>query len=319
MINMSASRPVSNLSTALASVQLGGHDRSESGEAYQHQQQTFEAEDELHNAHNTNFGSQKTAPPLDRIGHYRQNMPDSGITLFSHRSAPNGFKIAIILTELGFKFHTVYLDLQRQENKSPYYVELNPNARLPAIIDHDNKDVSVWESGAIVLYLCRLAGPQCSLYSDDLAEQAQIDSWIFFQATGLAPMIGQALHFRYFHSETIDSAVARYVAEVRRLYSVVEMRLAEKREQLIIEMDDNDTFILGTTPLSESKFFDEPVWLVGDHCTVADLSFVTWNHVVERIGVNLQDDFPEVYKWTRHMMRRPGVVRALSGLESSDE
>lgn len=127
-------------------------------------------------------------------------------------------------------------------------------------------------------------------------------------------MIGQALHFRYFHNEHIESAVDRYNTEVRRLYSVVEMRLAEKREQLIIEMDE-DTFILGTTPLSESKFFDEPVWLVGDHITIADLSFVTWNHVVDRLGISLNHEFPEVYKWTRHMMRRPAVARALAGLQ----
>lgn len=258
--------------------------------------------------------SASPAPPLDRIGQYRQNLPDSGITLFSHHSAPNGFKIAVVLAELGIAWKTFYIDLKANEQRSPYYVELNPNARIPAIIDHDNNDLSVWESGAILIYLCQRQGPGCRLWSDDFRVQSQINSWVFFQASGVAPMIGQALHFRYFHNEHIESAVDRYNTEVRRLYSVVEMRLAEKREQLIIEMDE-DTFILGTTPLSESKFFDEPVWLVGDHITIADLSFVTWNHVVDRLGISLNHEFPEVYKWTRHMMRRPAVARALAGLQ----
>lgn len=193
---------------------------------------------------------------------------------------------------------------------------MNPNARVPAIIDHDNGDHAVWESGAIVIYLCQRAGRDCNIYADDFTDQSVINSWIFYQATGHAPMIGQALHFRYFHPEMIPAAVERYTNEVRRIYAVVEMRLAEIREQMIIEMDD-DRFSLGTTPLTESKYFDEPIWLVGNRISAADLSFVTWNHVVDRIGVNLKNEYPEVYKWTKHMLARPQVVRALTGLESN--
>lgn len=144
---------------------------------------------------------------------------------------------------------------------------MNPNARVPAIIDHDNNDHTIWESGAIIIYLCQRAGLGCKLWSDDITEQSSIISWLFFQASGHAPMIGQALHFRYFHPERIDSALARYTNEVRRIYAVVEMRLAELREQLICEFDD-ESFSLGTSALSESKFFDDPIWLVGNKITV---------------------------------------------------
>lgn len=95
-------------------------------------------------------------------------------------------------------------------------------------------------------------------------------SWLFFQASGHAPMIGQALHFRYFHPERIDSALNRYTNEVRRIYAVVEMRLAELREQLICDMeDDSERFSLGTSALSESKYFADPIWLVGNRVTVS--------------------------------------------------
>lgn len=290
-------KPVSNLSAALASIKLANKGEGAAGEQ---PSQLDTARQE----------------PLDPVGRYLQNGPHTGITLFSHRSAPNGYKVAVVLSELGIPYHTFFLDMNKNEHRSPSYVQLNPNGRIPSIVDHDNDDFALWESGSIILYLCQRQGPRCSIWSDLLEEQAQIYSWLFFQASGPAPMIGQALHFRYFHAEAVESAIGRYTAEVRRLYGVVEMRLAEKREQLIIDMDEN-TFILGTTPLSESKYFDEPVWLVGSRITIADLSFVTWNSVVQRIGINLVQDFPEVYKWTRHMMRRPAVARALSGLEEA--
>ena len=148
---------------------------------------------------------------------------------------------------------------------------MNPNARVPAIIDHDNDDHAVWESGSILIYLCqRGLGTRDStpLYSDDFSEQANINSWLFYQASGHAPMIGQALHFRYFHSEMIPSAVDRYTNEVRRIYAVVEMRLAEIREQMILELDE-ERFSQGESAMSESKYFDEPVWLVGNRITVS--------------------------------------------------
>ncbi|QNP97494.1 Protein URE2 [Yarrowia lipolytica] len=332
---MDQPRKLSNLSSALASISLHNGDdyvpqnQQQQQQAYggqpmsqyqqqQHQQQ--QQDDDISMSvsaprHAMPQMQQMPMEELDKIAQYKLNYPDDGITLFSHRSAPNGFKIAVVLSELGLKYRTVFLDFKKNEQRSPAYISVNPNARVPSIIDHDNEHVSVWESGAILIYLCQKAGPDCPLWSEDVIEQSQINSWLFFQTSGHAPMVGQALHFRYFHPELIPSAIERYTNEVRRIYGVVEMRLAEKREQLILEMDD-ESFALGTSALSESKYFDEPVWLVGNRMTIADLAFVTWNNVVDRIGIDLKGELPEVYKWTRFMMGRPAVIRALKGQDN---
>lgn len=241
-----------------------------------------------------------------------------GYTLFSHRSAPNGFKVAIILSELGLQYNTIFLDFNLGEHRAPEFVSVNPNARVPALIDHSMDNLSIWESGAILLHLVNKYYKETGdplLWSDDLADQAQINAWLFFQTSGHAPMIGQALHFSYFHSQKIPSAIERYTDEVRRVYGVVEMALAERREAMVMELDTDNAaaYSSGTTPMSQSRFFDYPVWLVGDKLTIADLAFVPWNNVVDRIGINIKTEFPEVYKWTKHMMRRPAVVKALRG------
>lgn len=253
-----------------------------------------------------------------RILRFFANQPTEGYTLFSHRLAPNGFKVAIILLELNSPFNTIFLDFNLGEQRAPEFVAINPNARVPALIDHNNDNTSMWESGAIILYLvskCLREQGSCPLWSDNLIEQLQILSWLFFQTLGHAPMIGQALHFRYFHSCPVPLAVERYTDEVRRVYGVIEMALAERREALIMDLDRENAaaYSAGTTPLSLLRYFDHPVWLVGDRATVADLSFVPWNNVVDRIGINLKVEFPEVYKWTKYMMRRPAVIRALRG------
>ncbi|CAH01029.1 glutathione peroxidase [Kluyveromyces lactis] len=258
--------------------------------------------------------------PIDssRITKFFQNQPMEGYTLFSHRSAPNGFKVAIVLSELNMHYNTIFLDFNLGEHRAPEFVAINPNARVPALIDHNMENLSIWESGAIILHVVNKHYKETGnplLWSDSLADQAQINAWLFFQTSGHAPMIGQALHFRYFHSQKVKSAVDRYTDEVRRVYGVVEMALAERREALIMDLDSENAaaYSAGTTPLSQSRFFDYPVWLVGDKITVADLSFVPWNNVVDRIGINIKVEFPEVYKWTKHMMRRPAVIKALRG------
>lgn len=258
--------------------------------------------------------------PVDnsRIRKFFQNQPMEGYTLFSHRSAPNGFKVAIVLSELGLPYNTFFLDFKIGEHRAPEFISVNPNARVPALIDHNMDNLSIWESGAILLHLVNKYYKETGeplLWSDNLADQSQISAWLFFQTSGHAPMIGQALHFRYFHSQKIASAVERYTDEVRRVYGVVEMALAERREALIMELDTENAaaYSAGTTPLSNSRFFDYPVWLVGDRISVADLAFVPWNNVVDRIGINIKVEFPEVYKWTKQMMRRPAVIKALRG------
>lgn len=257
-------------------------------------------------------------PQFERITKFFQNQPMDGYTLFSHRSAPNGYKVAIVLSELKMKYQTIFLDFNKGEHRAAEFVAMNPNARVPALIDHAMDNLSLWESGAILLHLVNKNWKETgrpTLWSDELAEQSQINAWLFFQTSGHAPMIGQALHFRYFHSQRIESAIERYTSEVRRVYGVVEMALAERREALIMESDVENApaYSAGTTPISQSKYFDYPIWLVGDKLTIADLCFVPWNNVVDRVGINIKNEFPEVYKWTKHMMKRPAVVQAFRG------
>lgn len=244
-----------------------------------------------------------------------------GFTLISHRSAPNGFKVAVILSELNYPYETILLDFNKKDQKSAEFLSINPNGRVPALIDHTNPDrqVTIWESGSIILYLVekkyKETGVCPSIWSSDLAEQAQIMSWLFFQTSGHSPMIGQALHFKYFHSVQVPSAIQRYTDEVRRVYGVLEVALSEKREALVRELDreNPNSSTAGLTPGSRPVYFDTPVWLVGDRITIADLCYATWNYVVDRIGIDLKSEFPEVYKWTKHMMLRPTVMRALQG------
>ncbi|CCD25699.1 glutathione peroxidase NDAI_0F03810 [Naumovozyma dairenensis CBS 421] len=295
--------------------------------------QNIQQQENHHHTHNMNIqqhqnhhpGQQLQQPQApfgdveySRITKFFQNQPMEGYTLFSHRSAPNGFKVAIVLSELGLQYNTIFLDFNVGEHRAPEFVSMNPNARVPALIDHNMDNLSIWESGAILLHLVNKYYKETGdplLWSDDLADQAQINAWLFFQTSGHAPMIGQALHFSYFHSQKIPSAIERYTDEVRRVYGVVEMALAERREAVVMEMDTDNAaaYSSGTTPLSQSRFFDYPIWLVGDKLTIADLAFVPWNNVVDRIGINIKVEFPEVYKWTKHMMRRPAVVKALRG------
>lgn len=299
---------ISNLSSALKNVNITQDRNSNIPNASNNSQ----LQGSLLNQQNLSSNSES------RITTFFKNQPIEGFTLFSHRSAPNGFKVAIVLSELNLDYNTIFLDFNNGEQRAPEFVSINPNARVPALIDHNYDNLSIWESGSIILYLVNKYLKdfgECSLWSDNLNEQSQITSWVFFQTSGHAPMIGQALHFRYFHSQQVPSAVERYTDEVRRVYGVVEMALAERREALIMELDTENAaaYSAGTTPLSQSRFFDYPVWLVGERITIADLAFVPWNNVVDRIGIDIKTEFPEVYKWTKHMMRRPAVIRALRG------
>lgn len=302
---------ISNLSSALRQVSIS-QDPQQS-----QQQSTANSNAQLQHLESS-FGNQ-SQQTQSRITHFFKNQPEEGFTLFSHRSAPNGFKVAIVLSELGLEYNTIFLDFNAGEQRAPEFVSINPNARVPALIDHSNDNLSIWESGAIILYLVQRFSRdfgECPLWpANSISEQSQIMSWVFFQTSGHAPMIGQALHFRYFHTQQVPSAVQRYTDEVRRVYGVVEMALAERREALIMELDTENAaaYSAGTTPLSQSKFFDYPVWLVGERISIADLAFVPWNNVVDRIGIDIKQEFPEVYKWTKNMMRRPAVVRALRG------
>ncbi|SMN19765.1 similar to Saccharomyces cerevisiae YNL229C URE2 Nitrogen catabolite repression transcriptional regulator that acts by inhibition of GLN3 transcription in good nitrogen source [Maudiozyma saulgeensis] len=310
VINKGVTNPVSQLSSALKQVNIGSAGSVPNDVRFDINGDTSLME--------SSQSQSDESQEYSRITSFFQNQPIDGYTLFSHRSAPNGYKVAITLSELNLKYNTIFLDFNKREHRAPEFVAMNPNARVPALIDHCLDNLALWESGAILLHLVNKNWKDTgkpTLWSDDIGEQSQITAWLFFQTSGHAPMIGQALHFKYFHTQKIQSAIDRYTNEVRRVYSVIEMALAERREALIMEFDSENAsaYSSGTTQMSQSKFFEYPVWLVGDQITIADICFVPWNNVVDRIGINIKTEFPEVYKWTKHMMRRPAVNKAFRG------
>ena len=165
---------ISNLSAGLKSVSLTDQQQNEVNLNLLQQQLHQEA---------------STQQQQSRITQFFQNQPTEGFTLFSHRSALMDLKLPYII-RIEFTFNT-FLDFNNGEQRTPEFVTINPNARVPALIDHYNDNTSIWESGAIVSKYLKENG-ECSLWSNNLIEQSQISSWLFFQTSGHAPMIGQA-------------------------------------------------------------------------------------------------------------------------------
>lgn len=190
---------------------------------------------------------------------------------------PNGHKASILLEELGLPYRVIPVDLMRGEQKRPEYLALNPNGRIPTLVDHDNGDFTVFESGAILIYLAEKTG---KLLPKDPKERSQVIQWVMFQMGGLGPMQGQAnVFFRYF-PEKIQPAIDRYQKETRRLYEVLERRL-EGREFLC------------------------------DAYSIADIASFPWVHIHSWAGVEIAD-LPNLSAWRGRIRSRPAVERGLA-------
>jgi glutathione S-transferase len=143
-------------------------------------------------------------------------------------ATPNGWKVSVLLEEIGMDYTVHHVDILSGAQKEQWFLELCPNGRIPAIVDRDNDDFSVFESGAIMLYLAKKSGQL--LPADDKGESL-VTQWLMFQMAGIGPMMGQSnVFFRYF-PEKIPSVIARYHNECRRLYEVLDRRL-ESRDYL---------------------------------------------------------------------------------------
>ena len=139
-------------------------------------------------------------------------------------ATPNGWKASVTLEELGMDYHVIPINLMEQEQKRPEFLALNPNGRIPVIVDRDNDDFTVFESGAIMIYLADQAGKLLPTNSKGRSRAIQ---WLMFQMGGLGPMMGQAnVFFRYFE-EKIQPAIDRYQNEVKRLLTVLDIHLAD--------------------------------------------------------------------------------------------
>jgi GSH-dependent disulfide-bond oxidoreductase len=136
---------------------------------------------------------------------------------------PNGWKISITLEELGIAYTVHALALSKNEQKAPEYLKINPNGRIPTIVDRDNGDFAVFESGAIMIYLAEREG---RLLPRDVKGRSRVIQWLMFQMGGIGPMMGQANVFYRYAPEKIPYAIERYQREVRRLLEVLDHRLA---------------------------------------------------------------------------------------------
>src|SRR5213078_141016 len=137
---------------------------------------------------------------------------------------PNGWKVSILLEELGMPYTVRPIRLQEGEQKEPWYLKLNPNGRIPTIVDRDEGDFAVFESGAIMIYLAEKAG---RLLPTDRKGRSIVIQWLMFQMGGIGPMMGQANVFYRYFPEKIQPAIDRYQNECRRLFEVLNTRLAD--------------------------------------------------------------------------------------------
>ena len=160
----------------------------------------------------------------------------------------------ILLEELGLPFETEFVDFSKIKDKP--YTDVNPNGRVPAIVDPNNNNFVLWESGAIITYLVDTYDKEHKLTYTSSPEKWQILQWVMFQMSGQGPYYGQAAWFIMFHSEQLPSAQERYLKEIERVIGVIDAHLASQ-------------------PSGQQLF------LVGDKVTYADLAFVTWAAVSE--------------------------------------
>jgi GST-like protein len=204
---------------------------------------------------------------------------DETITLYFW-STPNGYKISIMLEELGAPYNVEFIDINNGEQFAPEFLAVSPNNRIPAIVDPDGPDgqpLSLFESGAILQYLGRKFG---ALYPSSERAKAEIDQWLFWQVGGLGPMAGQCEHFLYAASEKIPYAINRYTKEVERLFGVLEKRLQ------------------GRQYISEAY-------------SIADIANFTWIRVWPELGQDIRK-FPNIEAWLSRIAERPAVARGLA-------
>jgi GST-like protein len=191
-------------------------------------------------------------------------------------ATPNGHKVSIALEELGLPYQVHALRFDKQEQKAPAFLKINPNGRIPAIVDRDNDDFAVFESGAILLYLAERTG---QLLPTDAKGRSLVIQWLMFQMGGVGPMQGQAnVFFRYF-PEKLQGPIDRYQHETRRLYEVLDTRLGE--------VD----------------------YLAGDY-SIADIATYPWVRVHEWAGVSV-DGLNHLQRWMNTLSERPAVQRGL--------
>lgn len=190
-------------------------------------------------------------------------------------ATPNGWKISIALEELELDYTVHPLSFSKQEQKAEWYLKINPNGRIPTIVDRANSDFAVFESGAILIYLAEKTG---KLMPKDSKGRSRVIQWLMFQMSGVGPMMGQANVFLRYAPEKIPYAIDRYQREVLRLFEVLERQLSSHP------------------------------YVAGDEYSIADIAHWSWIHGYEWSGVTL-DGMPHLAKWITTIGERPAVKK----------
>ena len=191
-------------------------------------------------------------------------------------ATPNGWKASIALEELGLPYAVHSIKLGEGEQKKPAYLKLNPNGRIPTIVDHDEGDFVVFESGAILIYLAEKTG---KLMPAAAKARSTVMQWLMFQMGGVGPMQGQAnVFFRYF-PDKIPAVIQRYQNETKRLYTVLDTRLKDRE------------------------------YLAGDY-SIADIAHWSWVRIHGWAGVEV-DDLPHLRRWMDTLAARPACQRGV--------
>ena len=202
------------------------------------------------------------------------------LTLYTNTATPNGMKVILLLEELGAEYKTVAIDFSKDEQFSEAFLTISPNNKIPALEDEqaDGSRVTLFESGAIMLYLAEKTGRFLNL---DLKKRAETLVWLFWQNASLGPMLGQAHHFAVFAPERVEYALERYTKEAQRLYRVLERRLQES------------------------------AWLGGDEISIADFAAYPWTHASRHAaqGIALKN-FPRVEAWLARIEARERIQAA---------
>ena len=187
---------------------------------------------------------------------------------------PNGWKASVTLEELELPYEATVVNLTNQDQKEEWFLKICPNGRIPAIVDRDEDNFAVWESGALMIYLAEKAG---RLLPTDVRGRSLVIQWLMFQMSGIGPMMGQANVFSRYFPEKIPAAIDRYQNESRRLFEVLDRRLGENE------------------------------WLADDY-SIADIANFCWVRTYRWSGVSV-DGLENLARWRAAMVAKPGVVK----------
>ncbi|KAH7328352.1 glutathione S-transferase [Stachybotrys elegans] len=207
------------------------------------------------------------------------------ITLYVHARGPNPKKVIIFLEELGVPYNSVVIANSKEES----YLAINPNGRLPAIVDPNNDDLTLWESGAILEYISEKYDGDNKFSPVTDKEKWQAKQYLHFQMSGQGPYYGQYMWFNFFHPEQVPSAKERYGEQIVRVFGVLDRILKDKE------------------------------YLVGDRLTYVDLAFIPWDKLA--LGVldgelakkyDVENKYPNFYAWHKRLVERPSVTKAFT-------